>query len=815
MGLAGSGITFSKMISMVLSGIEGLHCLYYIDDIVCYGTTFEEHNVSLEKVLERLRKHKLMVNPRKCTLLTKQCMFLGHKISSAGIEVDESKVEAIVKMPIPKNQREIKRILGCFNYFKKFIPGLATIARPINALLRKDVVFNFDEKCVKAYEELKKKLTSPPVLAHPDFEREFIIRTDASQFASGAVLSQGELGADSPIAFMSKAFNKHEVRYAIVEKELLAIIHAVRYFRPYIFLRKFLLVTDNKALIWIMNHKNPASRLMRWKIELLDYEFDIIHKPGASNKVADCLSRIDYSKDLKESMLEKDEIKNVNITTRSKTAKEVLHALDWEANQIETEIYDTKLMDVDILFLPPSVLKAANVWKVFVILDSIFYPYELIEKYDIRVVPPGEIIKLDNRSYAFWAQHNMKTNDYTSVWKRIKMDISADPTEKIFIFINYASFNILDSIRIALLKTFDKSNIEIHLVSNKIILIESEEEKQNIIKNFHENIMGGHLGIKATIEKIKQQYFWDGMGEQTRKFVSKCLDCKRNKINRHTRMEMCITETPQLPNEMIVMDCVGPIGESIDGARFITTFQCCLTCFVHAIPSADITAFTVAKIFVERLICLHGIPKIILTDMGSNFMSQMFEETMKLLNISHVHASVRRPESVGKIEKWHRYLGDFIRMFTDTNRAEWSAVLPYSVFVFNNKVHSTTRYTPHYLMYGFNTEIPSGLQAKPTPIYNMDDYVSVLQNRMRTAHDIARKNILKSKENNKKQYDKRSNPVNFNIGDEVLVLNELKNHKFAERYLGPYQIISMTNENCTLKINGANKTYHKNKLKPI
>lgn len=202
--------------------------------------------------------------------------------------------------PVPRTQKQIKAFLGMVNYYRKFIPNLAKEAFPVNQLLKKGARYDWTERCQEAFDRLKCRLVSPPVLIFPDFKQEFIITTDASDIAIGGILSQGKIREDLPIAYTSRSLTLAEYRYATIEKELLAIIFAFEQFRPYVLGRKCIVVTDHKPLIYLMGLKDPASRLMRWKLKLSEYDFETVHKPGILNSNADALSRVYISEHLLE-----------------------------------------------------------------------------------------------------------------------------------------------------------------------------------------------------------------------------------------------------------------------------------------------------------------------------------------------------------------------------------------------------------------------------------------------------------------------------------------------------------------------------------
>jgi hypothetical protein len=201
-------------------------------------------------------------------------------------------VEVIENFPRPENEKQLKSFLGMIGYYRRFIPRFSKIAAPLHALFRKNAEYVWTTEQENAFQHLKAKLTSQPILQYPDFTKEFILTTDASNLGLGAVLSQGDIGRDLSIAYASRNLNSAERNYTTSEKELLAIVWGVKHFRPYLYGKKFKIASDHKPLTWIMNVKDPGSRLLRWRIQLEEYDYEIIYKKGAQNTNADALSRI-------------------------------------------------------------------------------------------------------------------------------------------------------------------------------------------------------------------------------------------------------------------------------------------------------------------------------------------------------------------------------------------------------------------------------------------------------------------------------------------------------------------------------------------
>jgi len=211
--------------------------------------------------------------------------FLWHTISEHGVEPDARKIECIKNFPTPKTAKQIKSFLGLKGYYRKFVLQFSKIAAPLHKLLKRDAKYVWEENHEISFHTLKQKLMSQPILQYPNFSREFILITDASNDGAGAVLSQGQIGKDLPIAYASRSFNKAEKNYSTVEKELAAIVWGIKHFRPYLYGRKFEIVSDHKPLTWIMSVKDLGLRLMRWCIQLAEYDYEVVYKPGVQNSM--------------------------------------------------------------------------------------------------------------------------------------------------------------------------------------------------------------------------------------------------------------------------------------------------------------------------------------------------------------------------------------------------------------------------------------------------------------------------------------------------------------------------------------------------
>lgn len=291
-GLINSAAAFQRIMSQVLDGLIGIYCFVYIDDIVVYGDTIDTHFRNLSIVLERLRVNKLKVKPSKCHFLEAEICYLGFVISRDGVKMDKKKVEAITSFKEPENEKQLKSFLGLAGFYRKFMPNFSFIAQPLHNLLKKSVVFEWDDDCKNAFKKLIEVISKDIVLKYPDFTKTFYLTTDASNFGIGAVISQKDsVGRDRPIAFISRSLNSAERNYSTTEKECLAIVWSVNEFRHYLTGRKFVILSDHRPLQWLNNVTDPGARLLRWRLKLNNYDYSITYTPGKTNYVADELSR--------------------------------------------------------------------------------------------------------------------------------------------------------------------------------------------------------------------------------------------------------------------------------------------------------------------------------------------------------------------------------------------------------------------------------------------------------------------------------------------------------------------------------------------
>ena len=260
-GLCNAPATFSRLMDRVLAGLHWETCLFYLDDIIVFSSTWEEHLAQLRQVFERLRHASLKLGADKCTFAAKEVSYLGHRVTEEGLLPDSSLLAAIREIPPPKTATEVRSFLGLAGYYRRYVKNFAAIAAPLHALTRKDAVFHWSEECQTAFDQLKTLLTTSPITAFPDFSQAIRLYTDASTAGLGAILAQVWDGKERIICCASRALNQAEKSNPATKLECLAIVWAVAKFRPYLMAMPFEVFTDH----YVRGLLSSTAGLQRWR----------------------------------------------------------------------------------------------------------------------------------------------------------------------------------------------------------------------------------------------------------------------------------------------------------------------------------------------------------------------------------------------------------------------------------------------------------------------------------------------------------------------------------------------------------------------
>lgn len=288
-GLKNAPATFQATMNELFRPSLRRYVLVFFDDILIYSSSWPEHIKHVSIVLRLLLKNQFAANRKKSVFGQQKIEYLGHVISEGGVSMDPVKVASILQWPTPKSVKGVRAFLGLTGYYRRFIRNYGLIAKPLTSLLKKEAAtkFQWDASAQKAFEGLQQALVTAPVLTMPDFSKGFVVECDASGCGVGAVLMQEK----APVAYFSKVLAARNLAKPACEKELMALVLAIRHWRPYLVGRKFKVRTDHCSLKHLLQQQITTPAQQNWVAKLMGYEFEIEYKPGSLNRAADALSR--------------------------------------------------------------------------------------------------------------------------------------------------------------------------------------------------------------------------------------------------------------------------------------------------------------------------------------------------------------------------------------------------------------------------------------------------------------------------------------------------------------------------------------------
>ena len=589
-GLAQAPAYFQTLINKVLTGLD--FAMGYLDDIIIFSRSEEEHLIHLEKVFQRLQEAGLKLKLEKCSFFKKHIEYLGHLLSDKGIQPLPEKLESIKNMPRPKNQKEVKQFLGLVGYYRKFVPRFADISRVLNRLTRKDEEFKWTPECEKCFNMLKDYLEESPILRYPDPEAKYVLYTDASKYACAGVLTQTIDDTDHPVAYISGLFRGSQLNWAALTKEAYAIYMSVKKLSFYLDSARITVRSDHLTLKKFLEKNTMNSKVNNWAVELESQKIDFVFIPGVTNVLADTLNKlIEVNSDIK---LPEEE----------------------EGHEFGYVPFEQ---------LPPAQVEVLEEILINEITnDKVTIQHDTPIQKDIEIDLP-----LTNQKMKELQEQHPKVSHLRKMWSQGKLNKN--------------------------LFTLENDILRRQVIINGLLykpVITPSILKDCLIMLVHDQ--QGHNRFKRTYGALQQVYFWKGMKRQIQLHCKRCRTCQRYNMRTQEFYKKHFA-APSQPMEFIAMDLIGEFHPaSSKGNRYALRVICMLTGFTFCRPLKNKTAEEVVKAYLNHVCCVFGPSRKIFTDNGTEFKNKMWDALYKLLKLEHKVTPIYSPQCNGRIEGFHR-----------------------------------------------------------------------------------------------------------------------------------------------------------------
>ena len=715
----------------------GSYCCVFIDDILVHSQTKEDHIRHLRQVCATLVQHKLYLNLDKCEIMKPQVTYLGNLIGRYGTLPTRERTQAIRNWPEPQGVSDLRSFLGLCGFVRRWIPEFADVASPLHDLLKKSNPWQWTHREAEAFDELKVRCATPPVLAIPQREDKLVVRTDASREGMGiALYRQDDDGYLQPVEYKSKAFAAAQKKLPAHDRECLAVLYALKSFRHYLLHKNFQVQTDNSALSQIFTSRDLSDLYARWYHKMAEFGgMQIVHRPGRKMWCADALSR------------------------RPPTEEELKEPpFEVEAGELAKVQYDSTLDE----HARVALIKregAGFCMKMRCVSGNVG---------ELKV---NEVV---GQSTVFNNVQPMQLEQYALGWPKL--------------YENDPSFKDMWAQGGDSRWGFYKLNGLLWLEgpAHARLCVPQGADKVGILSQMHDK--AGHPGKHRTLARTLGSYYWHGAYGDILRYVKTCDKCQRMKIDRRNPDGAALSQPlPEAPWDTVHMDWVTGLPTAADGSDAILVFIDSLTgmCHFQACKKTD-TSKDTARHFVHNVVRLHGVPQAIHSDRDIRLTAHFWKSLQERLGTELRFTTRHHPQANGKVERANATLSEVLRSMCDWAGANWRDHLDMAEFVVNGNSSSVTGMTPFFANTAREPRTPANVGHPMLNVPAADEMADAIFAAVTHCRDALQRA--------KRAYEKPSGrrPPIYQAGDQVLLststLNLKVRGKLTARYIGPFKV---------------------------
>ena len=756
----------------------GSYCALFVDDILLYSKTLEDHVRHLRQLCKTLRQHHLFLNPDKCHVCQVEVNYLGNLVGREGVRPQPDRTQALEEWPEPQNVTELKSFLGLLGFCRRYIPDLAQIAVPLNRLLKKGAPWQWEIAHQRAFDKLKRRCAAAPVLALPSEGAELVMRCDASREAMGVALYQRDNeGYLQPVEFKSKGFEASQQRLAAHDREALGLLFGLKSFRHFLLGREFQVQTDNSALSQILSSRDMSDLYSRWYWKIAEFPgMKLTHRAGRKLYCADALSRrkVVEGEDQEPFFVEPGQLFKAIGSSLSEQRQQAARLFKSEEssgprllNRQEGRVHAQLVQDEERHY----VLKITNATEASkastaVAVDEVCGDSAAFEKHEID----SQLLQTAKRE---WPSLYEQDKEFADMWKA-----KGDERWGYFEFQGLLWKNGATGPRLC---------------------VPAGANKVEILSIVHDSKLAAHGGRHRTLARAMRDYYWTGLYGDVVRYVETCHKCQVSKGERRARMgDPRALDIPQQPWQCVHLDWISGFEKSPEGYDAILVFIDSLTGMVHLQPCKKTdTAKDTARHFVHNVVRLHGMPVSVVSDRDVRLRAHFWRALQQRLGTELRFTTAHTPNSNGKVERMNMVLGDVLRSLCSFSGKNWADNLDLAEFAINGSENSATGMSPFFANYSRELRTPADVGKPAFQVPAADEFADAMFATVTHTRDA----LEKAKRKYEKQLNKKRRPTEkFKQGDKVLLSTrnldlKLEARKLTSKFVGPFTVLAPPKDN--------------------